>query len=111
MPHYASVLESNSLGATAVLLSGSPATVVSVHAINTTVAVAFIQLFDAATAASVTVGTTVPRWVVSSPATSASSDHGVPSGGIVFRNGIVAASTTTPLGNTGATQHLRLAIV
>ena len=50
---FADVTEQNTLTGTALLLTGSPATVVAVHAINTTAAAAYIQLFDAATAAAV----------------------------------------------------------
>ena len=103
-------VELNSVGATAVLGSGHKQNLTSVHAINTTAAAAFVQLFDAATAAAVTVGTTIPRWVVSSTASSVSIDTGFPGDGLTFYNGIVVASTTTPTGNTGATQHVRLAV-
>jgi hypothetical protein len=35
---------------------------------------------------------------------------GIPDGGIIFVNGIVAAVTTTMTGSTTATAHLRLGI-
>lgn len=105
------VKESNSVGSTATLVVGHACTVVAVRAINTTAAAAYVQLFDAASASDVTVGTTVPRWVVASAANSTSDGDGLANGGILFDNGVVIASCTTVTGNTGATQHVRVVII
>ena len=107
----APIISSNSMGATAVLIQGTACTLVAVRAINATAADAYVQLFDAALAADVTVGTTVPSWAIQSDANDPSIGDGLPTNGIVFRNGIVAASTTTSTGNTGATQHVKFVII
>ena len=107
---YAGVLESNSLAGTATRIAGE-CTVVAVHAINTTAAAAYVQLFDAKLATDVTVGTTIPKWVVASPSSAVSADHGIPAHGIKFDKGVIVASTTTPVNSTGATQHVKVAIV
>jgi hypothetical protein len=72
------------------------------HLLNTTAAVAYLQIFDAAAAADVTLGSTTPTLslglIASGGAVLA------PSGwkGIQFTKGIVVAGTTTVNGNTGA---------
>ena len=106
------IVKSNSLGATATLIQKGPVCVTAVKAINTTGADAYIQLFDAAAAADVTVGTTVPDWVVLSDfgAGLTSLGDGLPTDGLLFKLGVVAASCTTPTGNSAATQHLRVVI-
>ena len=100
-------VESDSLGGTAVLVVGKGCELGWVNAINTTGAAAFIQLFNAAAAADVTLGTTVPDLVVPSAASSAGFQTNIET---EFPLGIVAASTTTVAGNTGATQHLKIGI-
>jgi len=107
---YSDVLEKNSVAGTALLISGSVLTVTGVKAINTVAAISYLQMFDAAAAADVTVGTTIPRWTVESPASGNSGATGIPDGGIIFRLGLVVASTTTPLNSTGASQHVRIAV-
>ena len=107
----APVISSNSLAGTATLIQGAVLNLVAVRAINTTGAAAFVQLFDLALAADVTLGTTVPTWVVTSAASATSEDDGIPGDGLIFRNGLVAASTTTPTGSTAATQHVKFVIV
>jgi hypothetical protein len=74
---------------------------------------AYIQLFDASSTASVTLGTTKPRWVVMLDfgAGEVSVGDGLPNEGLVFQNGIVVASTTTSTGNTGSTSQVRLAVI
>lgn len=111
-PSGGSLVKANSLAATATLVQGGPVTLTAIHAINTTAADAYIQIFDAAAIANVTVGTTVPDWVVMSDfgVGLVSVSDGLPTHGLSFRNGLVAVSTTTPTGNTGATQHARFVI-
>lgn len=103
-------LQANSVVETKALLVGYRCAATMIHAINTTASAAYLQIFDAATAAAVTVGTTVPTIVVTLAA-SASADVHVPDGGIIFENGIVVAGTTTATGNTGAAVHARVWII
>jgi hypothetical protein len=112
MPSISTIVESNSLSNTSTLLVGHRCALTGACVINTTGADAYIQLFDVATAAAVTVGTTVPTWVIQN-------DYGkglvnessnIPEGGIDFVNGIAAVSTTTPTGSTAAVQHLKVSI-
>lgn len=107
MPNSYSRVESDSLGATATLIVGHGCTLGWVNAINTTSALAHIQFFNAALASDVTVGTTVPDLVITSPLSEARIETGIDCD---FSLGIVAASTTTVSGNTGATQHLKIGV-
>lgn len=110
---FGQAVEANSLGATTVLIKGGRCVLTAIRAANTTVADAYIQIFDAAATTSVTLGTTVARWWVLTDfgAGDISVGDGLPTQGLVFENGIVAASTTTATGSTGATQHARFVIV
>lgn len=107
MPNTYSRIESDSLGGTAVLMIGHAATLGWVNAVNTTGSLAHIQLFNAALAADVTVGTTVPDLVITSPLSEAVFVTDI---NCDFPLGIVAASTTTVAGSTGATQHLKIGV-
>ena len=110
----ATVISLASVGATAVLARTGPVQVVAVRAFQGGLAAdAYVQLFDAAAAADVTVGTTVPTWVVLTDfgAGEVSGGDGLPTHGLVFRNGVVVASTTTSTGSTGATQQVRIAVI
>lgn len=107
MPNTYARIESDSLGATAVLLVGHACTLGWVNAVNTTSSLAHIQFFNAALAADVTVGTTVPDLVITSPLSEARIETGIDCD---FALGIVAASTTTVSGSTGATQHLKIGV-
>ena len=111
-PSGGSLNRANSLGASAVLVHTGAIILTAAHAINTTGADAYLQLFDAAAAADVTVGTTIPDWVVMSDfgVGLVSQSDGLPTNGLSFRLGLVAASTTTPTGSSGATQHARFVI-
>lgn len=107
---FSQILSSNSLAGTATLLRSGRVALSWVHAINTAVAASYLQLYDAAAAADVTVGTTVPTYVLKSTA-SDPSEGALPHNGLVFALGVVAASTTTATGSTGATQHVRLGVM
>lgn len=111
MASWASIIAVDSLGGAPTLVQGGRCILAAVRAINTTAAAAYVQLFDAASTAGVTLGTTVPTWVVRSDPNDPSIGDGLPTHGVVFTRGIVAASTTTATGATGATQHVRFAIV
>ena len=73
---------------------------------NTTGADAFLQCFDAAAVADVTVGTTVPDYVISAAANEVV--QGSFPFGLAFPKGLVIASCTTTGGNTGAAQDVSL---
>lgn len=109
MPNSSSRVTTNSLGATAVLLVGHAATLVDFHGINTTGSAAYVQMFNAATAAGVTVGTTIPDRVLTLAASGSATDS-IGGDGIDFSLGIVVASTTTATGSTGATTHVRIGV-
>ncbi len=68
---------------------------------NPNATLVYVQFFDAASAAAVTVGTTVPKfWLAVQPTNVANSiSFGQ---GAVFKLGVVVAITTTPLGSTAA---------
>ena len=72
-----------------------------------------MQLFDAAAAANVTLGTTKADWVVMTDfgAGEVSTGDGLPTHGHVYHLGLVVASTTTSGGSTGATQQVRIAVL
>jgi hypothetical protein len=101
------IIIKDSVGATAILVKSGKIDVDLVHAINTVAAASYLQLFDAAAAADVTVGTTLPHVVLKS---AASDPADLLLDGCVFQLGVVVASTTTALGNTGATQHARFGV-
>ena len=99
---------------TAVLAYGNPCTVMAVRAFESGVAGdAYIQLFDAAAAADITLGTTKPSWVImiDQGTGEVSAGDGLPTHGVVFINGIVIASTTTPTGSTTRETDVRIVIV
>ena len=89
----------------AVLVRAGRCTVTGMKFINEDSAVRFCQIFDASSAASVTVGTTEPYYVLVAGANGGDDAY---SGGLNFDNGIVVAGTTTPDGSVAAadnTQH------
>ena len=75
--------------------------------LNTTAAVAYLQLFNIA-AASVTIGTTAPTLSIGIPA-SASLVFPLPENGLLMGgSGLSAAGTTTRAGATGASQDVNI---
>ena len=67
---------------------------------NPNATVAYVQVFNVA-AASVTLGSTAPNYIVSVPATSNGGYSGLPGGhGMAFGTAISFAATTTPTGST-----------
>lgn len=109
MAGYSAILKSDSLG-NATLLHTGKAGITMVHALNGAAANTYIQLFDATSAGAVSLGTTVPDLVYKMTTSDPVEAPGIPAGGIIFVNGIVAASTTTETGSTTAVSHLRLGI-
>lgn len=71
----------------------------AIYCYNSNASVAYIQIFDAATPAAVTLGTTVPKLSLGVP-TVQSSGLGPAVLGITFVNGIQVAVTTTATGNS-----------
>jgi len=63
---------------------------------NTDVAKVYLQVFDAAAVTDVTIGTTVPDYVIPVLASSRQNDDHVQ--GLMFKKGICYASTTTAAG-------------
>lgn len=87
---------------TAQLVKGSSTVLHFLEVSNMTTVDAYIQLFNAATAAEVTVGTTVPALSLLVPAgngTLAGAMDKYIDKGIAFDRGLVYACTTTPTGN------------
>mgnify|MGYP001611924135 CR=1 FL=1 len=78
--------------------------------LNITAGDAYLHIYDAALVADVTIGTTVPTWVVQADANDPSVNDGLPKAGLVFDLGIVVASLNAITGTTAATQHVRIAI-
>ena len=83
--------------ATKAVVKASAGTVAGLAIGNPNAAIAYIQFFDALTGG-VTVGTTVPTFVVQIPASSAVNLPLLP--GVDFATGIVIAATTTATGLT-----------
>lgn len=74
--------------------------------VNNTNALAYVQLFDAAAVAGITLGTTVPDVVIPVPPNGqVSRELTMP---ISFGHGLVAASTTTRGGSTAAATDVML---
>lgn len=108
------VIELLDVGATAVLAYKGRCQVTAVRAFQAGLdADAYVQLFDAASASDVTVGTTKPKWVVMTDfgAGECSSGDGLPTHGLIFELGVVVASTTTSTGSTVKTQQVRIAYI
>lgn len=82
---------------TPVLVRAGRCLVTTTSFINEDSATRYLQVFDAATVASVTVGTTAP-YLVLAAATLLRDEF---FGDICFTNGIVVVGTTTATGNTG----------
>lgn len=84
------------------VVSGQPAKLGYVYCYNGTGAVAYLQIFDAATAGAVMVGTTAPKLSLGIP-TAQASGLGPALIGVTFALGIQVASTTTATGSSTAT--------
>ena len=104
-------LEADSVSSTVTLVQTGKLHLTAIRAINTTAAAAYLQIFDSATSTAISLGTTVPDWVVKSGASDPSDGDGFPTTGILIENGLVVASTTTSTGATGAAQHVRITVI
>lgn len=89
----------DAVAATKVVVKAAAGKLYALRLVNTTGATAYLQIFDALTA-NVTVGTTVPNWVIRLGANESLSLPWVLP--VDFANGLVIAGTTTAGGNTGA---------
>jgi hypothetical protein len=96
---WAHPLRANNIGTTVVpVISNRGGSLVMLHCNNPNTGVAFVQVFDAATNAAVTVGTTVPTLSFAIPGSSASG-YALAASGIGFGAGIQMAATNTATGN------------
>lgn len=110
---YSAIVKSNAVAETPVLIKSGRCVVTAARIFQASAAAdAVLQMFDAAAISAVTVGTTVPDWVVllDSAAGPISGGDGLPTDGLVFNSGVVVACTTTPTGNTGSAANVRLGI-
>jgi hypothetical protein len=100
----------NSVSNAVVLRTGS-VSVGRFTLINATAAATYLQIFDAAdaTTATITLGTTVPLHVVKAATSDPVNDD--PTRELYFTTGVVVACTTTAVGATTATGHVRLWIL
>lgn len=89
------VLKSGLTNSASSVVSSVAATLKSYYCYNPNATVEYVQFFDVATAGAVTVGTTVPKWSIGIPATSAANLSGL---NLSFANGIQVAATTTASG-------------
>jgi len=113
MGSKSAIYKNAALTGTAILVKTGPCSLNSYHIFNTTTAECYVQFFDAAAAADVTVGTS-PTFVLGIPAETAA---GLGSGAccaipkvIQFTLGLVVASTTAADGSTGAIVSILLGI-
>jgi hypothetical protein len=97
---------------TAVLVKTGPVKVREIEFHNNSAGDVHLQMFDAATAGDVTVGTTVPDWSPGVHTTSNGNDVLQLSGlELMFGKGLVIAATTTPNGSTPPTTSGSIAAV
>ncbi|HSE57602.1 MAG TPA: hypothetical protein VLA99_02780 [Nitrospiraceae bacterium] len=107
------LLKADAVDATAVLLQKGRLTITAARLFKASAAAdVYLQMFDKAAAADVTVGTTVPDWVVmlDSAAGEVSSGDGLPTDGMTFYRGLVVACTTTSTGSTGSASSVRVTV-
>jgi hypothetical protein len=91
-----------------VLIQAGQTIVTAYNIHNTTAADAFLQMFNAAAIADVTMGTTVPNYVIAVEANGV--QHGNFPGGLGFTLGLVVAGTTATGNATGAAIDVSFAI-
>lgn len=78
------------------LVVANPITLKSFQLVNPNASIAYLQLFDANSAAGVTLGTTVPNYIIGLPASGSVGLADINAG---FKNGLVIAATTTANGS------------
>lgn len=113
MPVYSYPYFNSSLSSTATLVIGARVRLKSIKIRNPNTTEVFVQVFDAVTAASVTVGSTQPKQsfpVIAGDGTNSgltAEEFEVPIG----FEGIVIAATTTPAGSSAPSQGLAVNIL
>jgi hypothetical protein len=106
-----SILYINGVGSLPVQVLTQTAHIIAVQAINpSTTAPSYLQLFDAAASTGVTIGNTLPTWVVYTSTSNVSSPTNWPANGITFSSGITLSSTLTPTGTVETKVHVRLVL-
>jgi hypothetical protein len=68
----------------------------------------YLQVYDAASTAGITVGTTAPKFAIAVPSTGVTDGLQVPGAG--FANGLVVAWTTTPTGGSAPASNASVTI-
>ncbi len=81
----------------AVLVEAGRCNITVMRYINEDSSARFCQLFDAAKAADVSVGTTTPDWIFAAGVNGVDETHN--DGGILFEKGLVVAATATATGS------------
>ena len=99
----------SNLTATAVLAKAGSVTIGSYNISNPNSSPVFIQVFNAATAGAVTLGTTPPTFVLTVPAANGVLDGNL-AGSYNLPLGMVVAATTTATGNTAPTSAVPITI-
>ena len=117
MPASSTFTKTTGLTNSLVLVRSKPTIITCIRAWTTAAGIAadaYVQLFDASATAGITLGTTVADYVVvlDFGAAEVTSGDGLPTNGVTFKNGVVAAWTTTPYGAgaNAATATLQLGI-
>lgn len=102
----------DSVDDTKFLIQGSSVQLGGWSAGNDNAAFTYVQCFNAATTAAVTLGTTPPDWVISLPGSAAggSAANMEWTNGISFPAGLVIAATTTPTGSTPPTNPIPVSL-
>lgn len=85
---------------TKTLIRTGPCIITAMKFINEDSAIRFLQVFDAAAIANVTLATTTADWCLVAGINGGEDNY--TGSGLVFRNGIVVAATTTAIGGSGA---------
>lgn len=97
------ILKNGLTNTASAVVSSTAATLKSYYVYNPNSSVAYVQIFDVATAGGVTVGTTTPKWSIGIPATSGAN---IGTLNLTFASGIQIAATTTATGSTAPSTAL-----
>lgn len=93
-----------SLTTTLTVIAAKPSNLSGYNFANPNTSIVYIQLFDAASASGITLGTTAPAVSIAVPAVGVTDSF--PTSGVAFQLGIVAAATTTATGSTAPTSNV-----
>jgi len=117
---YASMAALLNLRTSSKISSSGPIAVTALRAWTSLTVTTFVQFFDAATTTDVTLGTTVPDWIIAVSeisltdpnVTGISDPDGFPTTGrgLVFQKGLCAAATTHQSNSTTAEVNLSVCI-